>query len=67
MQIQVLQYDPDVECFESSNPADVIACKQLLQAFPASETTQVFGNAGQVGLDVKLPITYSDRKRNCLI
>ena len=65
MKIQVLQYDPHVQCFESSDPADLRACKSLLGAFPVSETIQVFGNAGQVGLDREL--SYADRKTICLI
>ena len=58
--MQVLQYEPHVQCLESSSPADLSACRPLLQDFPASEMTQIFGTGGQFGVDVKLPVSYAD-------
>jgi len=67
LQLQVLQYDPHVECLDSPAPADIRGCGPLLQGFPAAEETQVFGNAGQIGVEVKLPLSYADCKKTCRI
>ena len=61
MQVQVLQYEPHVECFETEYIADFESCKSLMQSVPASEETRIFGNRGQV--DVELPQYFIDREK----
>lgn len=67
LQVQVLQYQPQVGCFpqfKSIGPMVRSRCRALLQQIPASHITQVFGTQGD-DIDVKLPRTYADSQGQC--
>lgn len=64
MQIEVLQYYPHVECFQTPSAAALNACTHLLMEVPASEYVLGFGNEEGPGVDVKLPTVYVDGKRD---
>lgn len=64
LQINVLQYVPNVICTPTLFPPNPESCKPVLQTMPASDSTQIFGTGVRFGIDVLLPTTYADRK-NC--
>lgn len=43
-------------------PADALACRQVVQAWPAGEVTLRFGLEKKVGVDVKLPVQWIYRE-----
>ena len=62
IEVQAVQYIPQVECEAAYYPPNLDACRYLLSEIPASDDSLMFGDHSDLGLDVKLPISYADGK-----
>lgn len=64
LSIVVRQSTAKVKCFKAMGKPPVYwGCLQSLGRMPVSEDVRTFGERGVAGIDVALPLRYSDRIR----
>ena len=61
----VAKQTPNVRCYGSAAVMGIVnSCQSIMDKMDVSEEVRTFGTGG-IGVDVKLPYTWSSREQSC--